>query len=83
MAQAKSTKPLGTGPHWAFFETIDEDLHEYSRYLEFHRDNFKAYSVNLARLYLSICSEMHVLLKVICDKLCQPAKSPASIITEL
>jgi hypothetical protein len=67
-------KPSVSLQHWAFFETIDEDLHEYSCYLEFHKDNFKAYSVNLVRLYLSICSEIDVLLKVICDKLGQPAK---------
>jgi hypothetical protein len=76
MAKPKpKSKQLGLDPHWAFFEAIDEDLHEYSRYLEFHRDNFKAYSVNLARLYLSICSEVDVLLKVMCAKLGQPAKS--------
>ena len=71
-SQAKASVPL---QHWAFFETIDEDLHEYSRYLEFHKDNFKAYSVNLVRLYLSICSEIDVLLKLICAKLGKPAKN--------
>jgi len=39
------------------------DLHEYSRYLEFRKDNFKPYSVNLVHLYLLICSEIDVLLK--------------------
>jgi hypothetical protein len=77
LAKVKPSKTLGIEPRWAFFETIDEDLHEYSRYLYFHRDNLKAYSVNLARLYLSICSEIDVLLKVICAGLVQPASSSA------
>jgi hypothetical protein len=37
--------------HWTFFETIDEDLYAYSRYLEFNPKNYGAFSINLARLY--------------------------------
>jgi hypothetical protein len=51
-------------PHWALFQTIDEDLHEYPRYLEFQEDNFRPYSVNLARLYLSIGSEIDIVAKL-------------------
>src|SRR5690349_14082534 len=36
--------------HWTFFETIDEDLYAYSRYLEFDPRNYGAFSINLARL---------------------------------
>jgi hypothetical protein len=53
--------------HWVFFETIDEDLHAYSRYLEFHDKNFSAFSINFVRLYLSICSEVDVVAKMICS----------------
>jgi hypothetical protein len=60
--------------HWTFFETIEEDLVEYSRYLEFHKDNFKAFSIKLTRLYLSICSEIDVVLKMICKKLDEPTE---------
>jgi hypothetical protein len=64
--------------HWTFFETIDEDLHAYSRYLEFHERNFGAFSINLARLYLSICSEIDVLAKAICKRDI-PASNPWDI----
>ena len=37
----------GADTHWVFFETIDKDLHTYSRYLEFHDKNFSAFSINL------------------------------------
>ena len=57
---------VGADTHWVFFETIDKDLHTYSRYLEFHDKNFSAFSINLARLYLSICSEVDVLGKQYC-----------------
>src|SRR5262249_10467878 len=52
--------------HWVFFETIDEDLHAYSRYLEFHDQNLHAFSANLARLYFVICSEVDVMAKRYC-----------------
>ena len=63
-------KAYAVGPftHWVFFQTIDEDLHAYSRYLEFHQKNFSAFSINLARLYLAICSEVDVLARVICER---------------
>jgi hypothetical protein len=61
--------PQSDCPHWVLFETIEDDLHEYSRYLEFHRDNFQAFSVNFVRLYLSICSEIDVVLKLLCERI--------------
>src|SRR6476659_8836515 len=64
-------EPVSEGParHWTFFETIDEDLNQYSRYLEFHESNFSAFSINLARLYLSICSEVDVVAKLLCHRI--------------
>jgi hypothetical protein len=66
---------VAANTHWVFFETIDEDLHAYSRYLEFHEKNFAAFSINLARLYLSICSEVDVLAKMICERAVQSSKN--------
>jgi len=65
--------------HWSFFEAIDADLHEYSRYLEFDERNFTAYSVNLVRLYLSICSEIDVVLKMLCKQLGEPTQRGSDI----
>jgi hypothetical protein len=33
MGKGQASKTPVTEPRWAFFETIDEDLREYSRYL--------------------------------------------------
>jgi hypothetical protein len=51
-------------PHWSLFEVIDEDLHAFSREVEFSAANFSTYSVTLVRLYLSICSEVDVIAKL-------------------
>jgi hypothetical protein len=48
-------------PHWSLFEVIDEDLHAFSREVEFAAANLSTYSVTLVRLYLSICSEVDVI----------------------
>jgi hypothetical protein len=73
-AEHKKSFFIARDAHWVFFETIDEDLHAYSKYLEFHDDNFPAFSINLARLYLSICSEVDVVAKMICDREGHPTK---------
>jgi len=63
--QAYATSP---GTHLTFFETIDEDLAAYRRFLEFHDKNFKAFSINLARIYLSVGSEVDVVAKMIAQR---------------
>jgi hypothetical protein len=55
-------------PHWSLFAVIDEDLHTLSRYIEFTEANYRTYSVELLRLYLSICSEVDVIGKLLCTR---------------
>ncbi len=58
------------------FQVIDEDLHEFSRQVEFVRQpNFATYSVTLVRLYLSICSEVDVVAKLLCQRIGDPNAS--------
>jgi hypothetical protein len=64
--------------HWSFFEMIDEELHTFSRQVEFAEANFPMYSVYLARLYLSICSEIDVVAKLLCQRI-EPASERANI----
>jgi hypothetical protein len=54
--------------HWTLFEVIDEDLQAFSRQVEFAPANFPTYSVTLLRLYLSICSEIDVVAKLLCQR---------------
>jgi hypothetical protein len=55
--------------HWSFFEMIDEELHSFSRKVEFAEANFPTYSVYLGGLYVSICSEIDVVAKLLCERL--------------
>ena len=55
--------------YWAFFVTVDEDLHELSRFVEIHPRNLKTFSVQLVRLYLPIGSEIDVVAKLLCREI--------------
>lgn len=57
-----------TFPHWQFFESLDDELDSLSRVIEFAPENFTVFSVQLARLYLSICSEIDVVAKLLCAR---------------
>jgi hypothetical protein len=75
-------EPLGPrsnwSQYWSFFTTIDEDLHELSRFIEFHPENLKTFSVHLLRLYLAIGSEVDVVAKLLCLEI-DPAQKPDKI----
>lgn len=52
--------------HWNYFLAIEQDLIKISRFIEFSPDNYKTYSLELARLLIASTSEVDVLLKEIC-----------------
>ncbi|PAY01189.1 hypothetical protein CKO50_11500 [Pseudoalteromonas sp. HM-SA03] len=53
--------------HWRYYLSLESDVYALSRYIHFAPDNFKTYSIELAKLYLAICAEVEVVLKEICD----------------
>ena len=57
--------------HWKYFLTIDQDLSHISRYIEFSKDNFGVYSIELVRLFLSVCAEIDVVMKILCETHCK------------
>ncbi|HZM03971.1 MAG TPA: hypothetical protein VFC44_13245 [Candidatus Saccharimonadales bacterium] len=65
-------------PHWQFFESVDEELHSLSRTIEFCRENFPVFSVDLSRLYLSLGSEIDVVAKLLCARVA-PSGTPKNI----
>jgi hypothetical protein len=65
-------------PHWQFFESVDDELHSLSRDIEFCQENFSTFSVNLSRLYLSVCSEIDVVAKLLCGRV-SPSETPENI----
>ncbi len=52
--------------HWRYYLSLESDVYAISRYIHFTSDNFKTYSIELAKLYLTICAEVEVVLKEIC-----------------
>src|SRR5687768_10881436 len=52
--------------HWNYFLALENDLAQVSRYIEFDKQNFKTYSIELAHLLLASASEVDVIAKGIC-----------------
>jgi hypothetical protein len=52
--------------HWNYFIALENDLAQVSRYIEFDKQNFKTYSIELAHLFLASASEVDVIAKGIC-----------------
>lgn len=50
--------------HWAYFLTLEEDLHRLSRFIEISEGNFSTHSIECTRLLMASCSEAEVVLKL-------------------
>jgi hypothetical protein len=55
-------------PHWDYYLTVMDDLHEVSRFVEFTSSNFRTYSIEFVRLLLSVGSEVDVVAKLLCEQ---------------
>ena len=65
---------MATYRYWQHFLTLEADFASTARYVEFSANNFKTFSIEYAKLLLAIGSEVDVLCKVICKKICSSAK---------
>lgn len=63
--------------HWNYFLALEEDLERLSRYVDLG-GNDEAYSIEIARLLLSACAEVDVVLKLLVKKH-EPASNASSI----
>jgi hypothetical protein len=54
--------------YWPYYFALESDVDKLSRYVEFTEQNFSTYSIEMVRLYLSICSEIDVVMKEICKE---------------
>ena len=55
--------------YWPYFFALEADVNKLSRYVEFTERNYSTYSIEMVRLYLSICSEVDVVLKDLCKEI--------------
>ena len=52
--------------HWNYFLALEADLERLSRFIEFVEQNFSTFSIEIARLLQSACSEVDVLAHQLC-----------------
>ena len=64
--------------HWNYFLAIEKDLENISRYIEFDKDNYNVYSIELAHILLSASSEVDTIMKQLC-KLLDPNEETKNI----
>jgi hypothetical protein len=64
-----------TNEHWRYFLALEQDVERTTRFVEPHASNYKAFSIEFARLILSTCSEVDVVAKVLCHMIAPTAKA--------
>ena len=52
--------------YFDYYLELEKDVFNTESYVTIEEDNYKTYSIQYAKLYLSICSEIDCLLKEIC-----------------
>ncbi len=64
-----------TNEHWRYFLALEQDVERTTRFVEPHVSNYRAFSIEFARLILSTCSEVDVVAKVICAAIAPTEKA--------
>lgn len=52
---------------WAYYLNLENDFCNTLNYVEFSEDNYNTYSKEFAKQLLSICSEIDVVFKILCE----------------
>ena len=68
--------------HWNYFLSVEADLLELSRFIEFDKRNYKCFSVEMARLLMAAAAEVDVVCKQLCLVATLPHKPAVSTSTE-
>ncbi len=55
--------------HWNYFLALESDVERLSRFVEFTCNNFGAYSIEIAHLFLAAASEVDVIAKRLCPRM--------------
>ncbi len=53
--------------HWNYYIALESDLAKISRFVEFSKDNYSTFSIELAHIILATSSEIDVVLKKFCN----------------
>jgi hypothetical protein len=65
-------------PYWDYFLSIESDLEQCGRFVEFSEQNFNTYSIQFARIIMAASSEFDNVAKALC-KTISPSESALSI----
>ena len=65
-------------PHWEYFLSIEADLAQCARYVEFNPDNLHTYSVEFARIIVAAGAEFDAVAKRLC-RVIDSTKNPERI----
>ena len=63
---------------WSFYLRLEADFITSLNYVDFSTDNYTTYSIDFERQLLSICSEVDILCKLLCQKI-DSTQSPVKI----
>lgn len=55
--------------HWHYFIALENDISQFSRFLEIAESNFSSYSIELGRILFAAASEIDVVAKKYCQKI--------------
>jgi len=55
-----------TNFHWDYFNALEEDVKQLTRFIQFSEANLKTYSIELAQLLMASTQEIDVLFKQVC-----------------
>ena len=67
MASKSPESDLFLTHYWQFYKSLENDFLSVERYVTIDTDNFGTYSLEYNRLYQSICSEVDVVAKKLCE----------------
>jgi hypothetical protein len=65
-------------PYWEFFLSIEDELAQTTRYVEFNDDHLNVYSIAFSRILLASASEVDIVAKEMC-RIIGPPKVPERI----
>lgn len=63
---------------WPFYLRLEKEFIETLNYVDFSEDNFLTYSIEYEKQLLSICSEIDILCKMLCNEI-DATKNPSKI----
>ncbi len=52
--------------HWNYFLSLEEDLHNLNRFVDFSEGNYSTFSLEMARILMAASAEVDVVLKQLC-----------------